>query len=171
MQPRIFKLDLGFLVTVIGVVLEGRRGSDQCVTKFTAQYSNNGEQWNDIPGEHRAGPHKVRVGFYDDFPARYVKILIQEWNAHISMRAGVIVKAEATWSVCNDVDCFPGQSEEEMPATDLEAVKKHAISKGYEVFVTWRGLAYFRKQNAQGCHAAFRRMTGSTAYMLVRTLV
>eukprot|EP00930_Biecheleria_cincta_P037254 TRINITY_DN25547_c0_g1_i3.p1 TRINITY_DN25547_c0_g1~~TRINITY_DN25547_c0_g1_i3.p1 ORF type:complete len:915 (+),score=149.98 TRINITY_DN25547_c0_g1_i3:57-2747(+) len=164
-------MDLGFPVTVIGVVTEGRRGSDQCVTKFTAQYSIDGVTWENVPGEHRAGPQKVRVGFYDEYPARYVKLLVQDWNAHVSMRAAVLVKAEPTWSVCDGVDCFPGQSKEEMSASDLEAVKEHALSNGYEVFVVCEGIAYFRSQSAQGCHGAFKPRIGATTYVLVKVAV
>ena len=105
------KLDLGCDATVMGVVIEHRKDCDQHVTKFTIQHSLNGSDWCDLYGEFQASNRRVRVGFYEHIHARYVKIVVAEWHGHISMRAGVLVKADTMWSVCDGVECFPGQTD------------------------------------------------------------
>jgi len=165
------KIDLGYVATVTGVATEGRSGVDQYVAKFNIQCSCNGSDWIHVSEDFCVGPRKFRVSFAHEVSARFVKIIVREWHGHISMRAGVLVEAEKIWSMCDGVDCFPDQCEEQMVASDLDAVKQYASSKGYQAFVILKGIAYFKRQKTQECQQAFKTVCGATTYTLMKAMI
>lgn len=90
-------IDLGSTIDVQGVVTQGRVAPHdaQRVTTFTVQYSSDGSNWTDIAGTFTGGAKnaKVEAVFPTPVKARYVKIVVQTWEKHISMRAGVLLPA------------------------------------------------------------------------------
>lgn len=91
------QIDIGATETVAGVVVRGRAGSSQRVTRFTVQYSTDADDadgWTDA-GNFTCDNCNSPISYSESlFPelvtARYIKILVQEWTGHVAMRAGVL---------------------------------------------------------------------------------
>merc|ERR1719379_1038957 len=95
-------MDAGTVMNVTGVVVRGRADASQWVSKFSIQWSVDGGSWNYMPG-HWTGVEDEKVSaFQSPVRARFVKIVVQKWTRHISMRAGILVKA------CHDCSCRSG---------------------------------------------------------------
>ena len=87
-------------------MLQGRKKSNQWVTKFQVQYSNNGKTFIAVPGAYGGNGKKhndemsvetkVWAKFPNDIQTRYVRTIVKEWSGNISMRAGLFfMKQEA----------------------------------------------------------------------------
>lgn len=90
------QMDLGEVREITGVVVQGRADADQRVTKFNVQCSVDNKEFTVVPGPFDcpagvAPDAVVRRFFPEPVTARYVRIVVQEWVNHISMRAGVSV--------------------------------------------------------------------------------
>ena len=90
------QIDLGTSRQVVGVAIQGRGDSccrDQHVTSFTVQYSMDGVYFTSLPTTFTSDATRqatTRVMF-SPVTTRYVRIVVQTWNGHASMRAGVVV--------------------------------------------------------------------------------
>ena len=92
-----WQMDLGTTKEVGGVVTQGRTTHDQYVTKYKVQTSTDGNSWTwanageVFTANTAANNVKVENRFAWRVSARYVRIVVEDWNGHISMRAGVLV--------------------------------------------------------------------------------
>ena len=93
------QIDAGATQTVSGVVMQSRRNTDQMVRVFKVLVSKVGDADTDfeyVDGGRLFVGNTVRntpetVLFTNPVQARYVRIEVQMWNQHISMRAGLFV--------------------------------------------------------------------------------
>jgi hypothetical protein len=104
-------MDLGFDQLVSGVVTQGRAEADaqqapglQYVTEFSVQHSIDGVVFTNVSGNYTSG---VGDAYYQAvFPvpvrARYVRLIVQAWDNHPSMRAGVILADQETMALTWD---------------------------------------------------------------------
>jgi len=81
-------------VRITGVSIQGHPEHDQWVTKFTVKHSLDGSSWNDVPvvftGHHIDRSTKL-THFFAPVQVQHVRLLVEEWEGHISMRAGLVV--------------------------------------------------------------------------------
>ena len=98
-------IDLGTSRQVVGVAIQGRRGNPQHVTSFTVQHSMDGVSFASLPTTFTSdatGQATARVMF-SQVTARYVRIVAQTFQDHLSMRAGVLL-APGQFRVTNSAD-------------------------------------------------------------------
>mmetsp|Transcript_61631 Transcript_61631/g.170843 ORF Transcript_61631/g.170843 Transcript_61631/m.170843 type:complete len:626 (+) Transcript_61631:77-1954(+) len=102
------QIDLGKPSDIRGVVVQGRANIGQWVTNYQVKYSTDGLSWDDVPGSF-AGSTDSNTKMRQEFtPARgrYVRLIPQSWQGHMSMRAGVLV-----YGVCeamnHETNCAP----------------------------------------------------------------
>lgn len=96
-------MDLDSLTKLSGVVTQGRGGSrchSQWVTSYKVRVSDDGMSWSDVDGGNvfsgNTGCHgNVENKFASLVETRFVRIVVQTWNRHISMRSGVILCQDA----------------------------------------------------------------------------
>lgn len=93
-----YQMDLGSVKSVGGVVTQGRHDApwnNQMVTSFSVKVSSDNAVWTDVDGGHVftgntvAGDAKVTSTFASPVDARFVRIVVQSWTNHVSLRAGV----------------------------------------------------------------------------------
>jgi len=86
------QIDLGKVKSVAGTVIEPRVGNGQYVTAYTVKYSTDGRKWHAVAGTYygRKG-RKVTSLFPKKVTARYVRLIVQKWQGHISMRADAVI--------------------------------------------------------------------------------
>ena len=93
------QFDLGRVDEVSGITTQ-RRGdyNGQFVSSYKVMTSPDGKKWDWVEcgrifeGNDATNPTDMEVRRMFEFPihARYVRIVVQSWNQHISMRAGVL---------------------------------------------------------------------------------
>ena len=92
-----WQMDLGKTKVISGVVTQGRTSHNQYVRSYKVQTSSDGSSWADVDNgktvtaNTAASNAKVENRFALRVSARYVRIVVQTWNRHISMRAAVLV--------------------------------------------------------------------------------
>ena len=97
-----WQMDIGEVNMVAGVVTQGRNGHDQYVTSYKVQVSqddviNDESEWEDVDNgkvftaNTASNSDKVQNLFLSPVNARYVRIVVQTWNVHVSMRAAVLL--------------------------------------------------------------------------------
>jgi hypothetical protein len=87
------QMDLDTTMQVAGVVLQARRGNGQWVNNYHVLTSKDGSSFTQVPGVYyggRSGDTRVEAKFPKPVAARYVRIQVQSWGGHLSMRAGII---------------------------------------------------------------------------------
>jgi hypothetical protein len=88
------QIDLGSVKPVNGIYTQGRGDCcSQWVTSYTVQVSNNGSSWSSVGGTYTGNSDAqslVTNLFATAVNARYVRIIPQGMNNHMSMRADVI---------------------------------------------------------------------------------
>ena len=94
------QIDLGAVAEVRGVVVQGHRTSNEWVTLLKVTTSLDGSSWGDMDGgKNFVGSSDrdtmVRITFAASTPARFVRLLPQDWHSRISMRAAVLVRMDA----------------------------------------------------------------------------
>jgi len=116
-----WQMDLGSPKQVIGVVTQGRHiHSSQYVSSYTVNVSSNGSGWSQVDGGHvftgndATNDAKVWSRFATQVQARYVRIVVQTWNSHIALRAGLWLQNDenitaASTYVQDCSDCAPGE--------------------------------------------------------------
>jgi hypothetical protein len=91
-----WQMDLGVNREVSGVVTQGRTAANQYVKSYKVQISHDGTTFEDVDGGHvftantASNNVKVENVFASSVNTRYVRIVVQTWNAWISMRAAVV---------------------------------------------------------------------------------
>ena len=92
-----WEMDLGAVQEVGGVVTQGRVDRWQNVKSYKVQTSQDGSSWNYVDGGKvfigNTAPNdgKVENVFTSPVKARFVRIVVQTWNGHISMRSAVLL--------------------------------------------------------------------------------
>ena len=90
-------MDLGCTKQVAGVVTQGRTGHNQYVTSYAVQLSVDAAVWVDVDGgkvflaNSAADNTRVENLFNSAVAARFVRIVVQSWNGHVSLRAAVLL--------------------------------------------------------------------------------
>jgi len=90
-------MDMGEIAEVRGVITQNRKDKAyEMVRRFKVQYSIDGSTWQDIHQEFSFArePYRnmiMRWRFKELVKARYVKLVVQSWNAWVSMRAGLFL--------------------------------------------------------------------------------
>jgi hypothetical protein len=88
-------MDTGSVKPVTGVYTQRRRGSSQRVTGYKVRYSKNGRHWHWVDGgrvfkgNHHNNDNVVTQNFRKPVHARYVRLVVQTWSHHISMRSAL----------------------------------------------------------------------------------
>ena len=90
-----YQLDNGSATNISGVVIKGRKSSDQHVTSFKAQYKDSAGTWKDVDSGYvfegsQRGESQANVYFKDPINTSAIRIYPQTWNAHMSLRAGLL---------------------------------------------------------------------------------
>jgi len=87
-------MDMGKVTKIKGALTQARsKRTFEHVKIFTCEVSKDGKSWEEVEGKFigSARTSPVESQFPKAFDARYVKIVVQQWNAHVSMRAGAIL--------------------------------------------------------------------------------
>ena len=90
-----YQIDNGSATNISGIVIKGRKNSDQYVTSFKAQYKDSAGTWKDVDGGYvfegsQRGDSQANVFFKAPINTSAIRIYPQTWNAHMSMRAGLL---------------------------------------------------------------------------------
>ena len=93
-----YELDNGSATNVSGVAIKGRpdgQWRNQYVTSFKAQYKDSAGTWKDVDGGYvfegtQQGDSQANVFFKAPINTSAIRIYPQTWNAHMSMRAGLL---------------------------------------------------------------------------------
>lgn len=89
-----YQMDAGSVMSIAGVVTQGRHLSNQWVTTYKVQVSQDAEHWWQVGNIYQGNTNrdgKVTHTFSKPVTARYLRVLPQTWNGHMSMRAGMVV--------------------------------------------------------------------------------
>jgi len=92
-----WQMDLGNVQQVAGVVTQGRTSHNQYVKTYKVQTSQNSASWSHVDNGKiftanvAANDVKEVNKFAHPVSARFVRIVVQSWNRHISMRAAALV--------------------------------------------------------------------------------
>jgi len=93
-----WQMDLGAVNYVTGVVTQGRHDNhNQWVSSFSVKVSSDGSTFTDVDGgahftgNAAANDDKKENKFASAVAARYVRIVVQAWSGHVSMRSGTLV--------------------------------------------------------------------------------
>ena len=87
------QINLGKTSCVNGVITQRRKNIDQRVTSYKLSYSIDGSSFTPLPQVFSANVNNDEskvTNRFEAVQAQYVRIIVQAWNNHISMRAGVI---------------------------------------------------------------------------------
>eukprot|EP01047_Picozoa_sp_COSAG01_P047106 COSAG01_NODE_4471_length_4996_cov_2.220339_2_plen_763_part_00 len=96
-----WQVDVGPGLEVVGVLTQGRTkpNQNQKVTAYNVSISLDGKTWTPVdggkvfPGNVGSTPNTiVTTTFAKPVVARYVRIIVQRWTVHISMRAAVSIR-------------------------------------------------------------------------------
>ena len=93
------QINLGKTTCVTGVITQRRKNIDQRVTSYKLSYSIDGISFTPLPQVFSANVNNDEskvTNRFEAVQAQYVRIIVQAWNNHISMRAGVIAGAGPT---------------------------------------------------------------------------
>ena len=88
------QMDLGEVKTVVGTVIQPRSTNYQYVTSYTVSTSEDGNTWKEVSGDYDGHGSELNENIFSDgssVQARYVRMIVQTWTSHISMRADVLV--------------------------------------------------------------------------------
>ena len=96
MGTQFMQIDTTELQSISGVMIQGRRDSDQWVTRLTMQVSSDGQEWTAVQcGMNFEGTSdrstKQRIFFRTPVKARYVRLFPAAYHVWPSMRAAVLV--------------------------------------------------------------------------------
>ena len=99
------QFDLGEARTVVGTVVQPRRGSSgQYVKIYQVQHSLNGKDWKQVTGQFLGRASGKKVSYFPaPVSARYVRLVVSAWNKHISVRADVLLCRNAINPYIRDV--------------------------------------------------------------------
>ena len=86
------QIDAGQLVTLSGVVTQGRKDTDQWVTQYSVLTSTDGKTWTKAGSFSANTDRNTKVQRELAYPvqARWVRFVAHTWSGHVSMRAGLL---------------------------------------------------------------------------------
>jgi len=87
-------MDMGQVTKIKGVITQPRsQRTFEHVKIFTCEVSKDGKMWEEVEGKFigSALSAPLEAVFPRPVEGQYVKIVVQQWNAHISLRAGAIL--------------------------------------------------------------------------------
>ena len=87
------QMDLGKTTCLTGALTQRRAGSAQRVTSYKISYSTDGDSFtelNPVFSGNVANDDNIVKNRFQGVQARYVRLIVQTWEEHISMRAGLI---------------------------------------------------------------------------------
>ena len=87
------QIDLGSTMCVNGVVTQRRKSIYQRVTSYKLSYSADGSSFTELSkvfSANVANDESRVTNSFEAVQARYVRFIVQTWDHHISMRAGII---------------------------------------------------------------------------------
>ena len=100
-----YQINVGDKKEIFGIVTQGRKNHNQWVKSYKVQYSINETDWINVDNNNNKifianndKNTKVYNYFSKSVEAKFIRILPQEWNNHISMRADVLK--------CKGIDTF-----------------------------------------------------------------
>ena len=87
------QMDLGMTMCVSGAVTQRRAGSSQRVTSYKVSHSTDGSRFTELThvfsGNVADDDTKVK-NIFEGVQARYVRLIVQAWEDHVSIRAALI---------------------------------------------------------------------------------
>ena len=89
-----WQMDAGAIRPIVGIETQRRRNSGQRVTGYKVMTSRDGRTWAFVDGGkvfsgNENNEAKVLQRFSSAVMARYVRLVVQTWSQHISMRAAL----------------------------------------------------------------------------------
>jgi hypothetical protein len=93
-----FQIDLGMVKWVYGVRTRGRPDADHWVTYYRVSYSKDGVLWTTLPRRFKGNEdrHHEKVNQWIPVKARFVRLLIDDWNRFISLRAASLFGCDSS---------------------------------------------------------------------------
>ena len=90
------QLDLGQERMVAGTVIQARKApwNFQYVTEYTVSTSLDGKSWTAVPGTYGGDKTTTKENKFSNgalVRARYVRMIVNKWSSHISLRADVLI--------------------------------------------------------------------------------
>ena len=87
------QFDFGEVRQVVGAVVQPRKGkSGHYVKSYEVERSVNGKDWFEVPGEYFGSKTAAKTSYFPaPVSAQYVRLVVNEWNGHIAMRADVLL--------------------------------------------------------------------------------
>ena len=95
-------MDLGAVLSVAGVVTQGRKDECQYVKSYQVKTSLDGITWSDVDGgkvfngNTGCGDAKVSNRFSQIVQRRYVRIVAKTWHEYVMMRSAVLLCEDNT---------------------------------------------------------------------------
>ncbi|KAK3730961.1 hypothetical protein QZH41_007182 [Actinostola sp. cb2023] len=85
------QVDLNRVTKVAGIATQGRSNANQWVKQYKLQYSSDGKTFNNYEGGKVFTANKdrnsvVKHNLYHPIIARYIRVLPQAWQGHMSLR-------------------------------------------------------------------------------------
>merc|ERR1711871_1082779 len=119
--------DLGAKVPIQGIATKGRADTGQWVKEYSVFVSNDKDNWYAVDGGKQFTGNRnnkdVKVNrFSEILNARYVKVQISSWKAHMSFRMGVLVAKSLT-------KIFSGKRVDKYNVKDLPSSSRRASSQ------------------------------------------
>ena len=95
------QIDAGVELYVVGVATQARTNCcNQWVTSYRVQTSTDGNSWayvgGTFSGNGYTNSYQKVTNSFAAVRARYVRIVVQTWSGHISMRAAALTCAQGT---------------------------------------------------------------------------
>merc|ERR1719181_2574095 len=87
-------MDLGQDKMVTGTVIQPRRDAGQYVTKYSVAISLDGKSWTSVSGVYDGHSKETKENLFLNkarFRARYVRLIVNSWSGHLSLRCDVLV--------------------------------------------------------------------------------
>jgi hypothetical protein len=96
-----YELDNGSATDISGVAIKGRPAHSQYVTSFKAQYKDSAGAWKDVDSGYifegsQDKDSQANVFFKAPINTSAIRIYPQTWNAHMSMRAGLMTSGSSS---------------------------------------------------------------------------
>ena len=87
------QFDFGEIRQVVGAVVQPRKGkSGYYVKSYQVERSVNGKDWFEVPGEYFGSKTAAKTSYFPaPVSAQYVRLVVNDWNGYIAMRADVLL--------------------------------------------------------------------------------
>lgn len=137
------QIDLGSVKHVAGFVAQGNTEADEWVIRFTPLISRDGFSWSNVPGSFTGNSDrdtKVKMAMSTIILARYVRLVVQSWHGHISLRAGVVICETCSFTTaatCANARCtWDGTECQEPGVTYNVTTNAYCVGNWYNDFAS-----------------------------------